>query len=106
MAKQKKGFRDYTALGKISSDLIIRNISFIFFLSFLAVIYIANAHYSEKTVREIQGLQEELKELRWKHESLRAEVMYSSKKSDVVDRVEPLGLTDKGSRPRKIVVRE
>lgn len=106
MAKKKKTFRDYTALGSISAQLILKNLPFVLFLGFLATVYIANAHYSEKTVRDIQKMQEEIKELRWKYMSLQAEIMYNSKETEVQERVEPLGLGRKGSGPRRIVVKE
>ena len=57
MAKNKKSIKEYFALGTISSGWVLKNLPFVLFVSFLALIYIANAHYSEKKVREIQMLQ-------------------------------------------------
>ncbi len=106
MAKRSKSIKDYTAIGTLSTQLVLKNLPFVFFIAFLTVIYIANAHYSEKTVREIQVLQSELKELRWKYMSLRSELMYKNMYSEVEDRVEKDGLKFQPQLPKKIVVKD
>ncbi len=103
MAKTKS-FKEYTALGNISAELVFKNLPFVLFLSFIAMIYIANAHYSEKKVREIQKLQSELKQQRWQYMSLKSELMYDSKRSEVIKAVKPIGLKTSIKRPNKIVV--
>jgi hypothetical protein len=103
---RKKGIKDYTALGTLSAQLVLRNLPFVFFLAFLAVIYIANAHYSERTVREIQGLQDELKELRWKYMSLKSELMYNSMQSEVEKKALEEGLSQGRNLPKKIIIEE
>ena len=105
MAKAKS-FKEYTALGNISAELVFKNLPFVLFLSFMAMIYIANAHYSEKKVRQIQKLQSELKQQRWQYMSLKSELMYDSKRSEVIKAVKPLGLKTNKKRPIKIVVNQ
>ena len=68
------------------------------------MVYIANAHYSEKKVRQIQQLQAELKQQRWQYMSLKSELMYQSKRSEVIKSVKPLGFNANQKRPNKIVV--
>jgi len=103
MAKSKS-FKEYTEVGNLSAELIFKNLPFVLFLSFIAMIYIANAHYSEKKVRQIQTLQAELKQQRWQYMSLKSELMYQSKRSEVIKKVKPLGLKASKKRPNKIVV--
>lgn len=103
MAKSKS-FKEYTEVGNISAELVFKNLPFVLFLSFIAMIYIANAHYSEKKVRQIQQLQSELKQQRWQYMSLKSELMYQSKRSEVIKSVKPLGLKANKKRPNKIVV--
>ena len=105
MAKGKS-FKDYTAFGDLSASLILKNLPFVFFLSFLAVIYIANSHYSEKKIRQIQGLQKEVKELRWHYMALKAELMFNSKESEIAKRVAPLGLYPRKGKPKKIKIKK
>lgn len=105
MAK-KKTFKDYTALGSLSAELVLKNLPFVFFLSFLAMIYIANAHYSEKKVRQIQKAQSELKEMRWKYMSLVSDFTYQTKRSEVIKSVKDLGLKPNKKKPNKIIIKK
>ena len=104
--KKKKSLKDYTALGNISAALVLKNLPYVLFVGFLAIVYIANAHYSEKKVREIQHLQAEIKELRWHYMSLKSELMYNSKRSEIAKRVAPLGLKPMKGRAKKIIVKK
>ena len=63
MAKIGSSFRDFTMLGSMSAQLIFKNFPFVLFLGFLTILYIANAHYAEKKVRQIQSLQKEIKDV-------------------------------------------
>lgn len=105
MAKKKKTLKDYTAFSSISAELILKNLPFVLFIGFLMLVYIANAHYSEKTVREIQKYQTEIKELRWHFMSIKSEIMFNSKRSEVAKQVEPLGLKPMKGKPKIIEVR-
>ncbi len=103
MAK-KKPLKDYMAVGNISAELVLKNFPFVLFIGFLMMAYIANAHYSEKKVRQIQKLQSEVKELRWEFSSIKADLMYSTMQSEVVKAVAPLGLKPMNGKPKKIVI--
>jgi len=104
--KKKKSLKDYTAFSSLSAELVLKNLPFILFVGFLMLIYIANAHYSEKKVREIQSYQAELKELRWHYMSLKSDIMYNSKRSEIAKQVEPLGLKPMKGKPKKIIVKK
>jgi len=73
---------------------IVKNIPYFLFLSVLAVIYIYNGHYSDKTIKDINKTGKELKELQYEYKSLRSEVMFRSKQSELAHAVEPLGLKE------------
>ena len=104
MAKKQKGLGSYMAVGAYSAVLIFRNLTFVLFLGFLGIIYIANAHYSEKKVREIQALQDDIKELRWRYMAARADLMYSLKESEVAKTVAPIGLKPIRGKMKKVIV--
>jgi hypothetical protein len=99
MAKRK-----LTDLNFISSDWIINNLLFFLFLGFLGTVYIANAHYAERNVREIQVLQKEIKDLRWQFMSIQADNMYRSKRSEIYEKVRRDGLRSSSEKIKKIVV--
>ena len=73
---------------------IVKNIPFFLFLSVLAVIYIYNGHYADKTVRNINKVSNELKELQYEYKTLKSEVMFRSKQSELAKAVAPLGLKE------------
>ena len=73
---------------------IVKNFPFFFFLSLLAVIYIYNGHYADKTVRDINTVKKELDELHYEYKTLKSEVMFRSKQSELSKAVEPYGLKE------------
>ena len=73
---------------------IMKNIRFFFFLAALAVIYIYNGHYADKVVRDINRTNKELKELQYEYKTLKSEVMFRSKQSELARAVEPFGLKE------------
>lgn len=101
----KKNLKDFSGLGDLNAGMILKNLPFILFLGLLAIVYIANAHYSEKKVRQIQQLQNEVKELRWNYMSIKSELMYNAKRSEVVKEGKALNLRLPRTGPKKIVVK-
>ena len=84
--------RDWKRL--LNYQWIVKNIPFFLFLAVLAVIYIYNGHYADKTVRNINKVSRELKELQYEYKTLKSEVMFRSKQSELAKAVEPLGLKE------------
>lgn len=76
----------------------------ILFVMLLGILYIGNAHHAEKTVREIARAQSEVEDLRADYTTLKADVMFASKQSEVARRVKELGLKESIEPPYKIVV--
>lgn len=77
-----------------SYQWIMRNVPFFLFLAALAVIYIYNGHYADKVVRDINRTNKELKELQYEYKTLKSEVMFRSKQSELAKAVEPFGLKE------------
>lgn len=73
---------------------IVKNFPFFLFLSLLAVIYIYNGHYADKTVRDINTVNKELDELHYEYKTLKSEVMFRSKQSELSKAVEQYGLKE------------
>ena len=84
---------------------MFRNFSFLLFLGFLALVYIGNAHFAEKRVREIQALQKKIKELKWEYTSIKSETMYKSIQSQIDESLEPVGLNLANKGPKVIEVK-
>jgi Bacteriodetes cell division protein (FtsL-like) len=78
---------------------IVRQVPFFVFLALLAVIYIYNGHYADKTTREIARTTRELKELQYEYKSVKGDVLFRSKQSELVEAVKPLGLRELVTEP-------
>jgi cell division protein FtsL len=85
----KKSWRRF-----ISYRWIVRNVPFFLFLSLLAVLYIYNGHHADKTVRNINKVSKQLKELQYEYKTLKSEVMFRSKQSELAKAVAPFGLKE------------
>ena len=81
---------------------ITGNMNFFLFLSVLAVLYIANGHTADKTIRNINKTQNELKELQYEYKTLKSEVMFKSEESQVLKAAEPLGLKISSEVPQRL----
>ncbi|HHM20466.1 MAG TPA: hypothetical protein ENJ20_00455 [Bacteroidetes bacterium] len=106
MAKKNKSYGSYLALGNLSASLILKNLPFVLFLGFLSVIYIANAHFAEKQIRQIQTLQHEVKDLKRQYNALKSENMFNSRLVEIEKEVRGLGLTKKAGRIKRIIIEE
>jgi hypothetical protein len=73
---------------------LVQQVPFFLFLAALAVVYIYNGHYADKTIRNISKTAKEVKELQWEYKTVKSEVMFQSKQSELVKAVEPLGLKE------------
>lgn len=78
---------------------VVKQIPFFFFLALLAVIYIYNGHYADKTIRNINRTSKEVKELQYEYIDVKSQVMGKSKQSELVKAVEPLGLKELNGTP-------
>lgn len=76
----------------------------ILFVLFLSLIYISNTHYSEKTLRKINKMQTDVEDVRADYTTLKADLMFASKQSEVARRVKSLGLKESNKPPFKIEV--
>ncbi|WP_315824415.1 FtsL-like putative cell division protein [Paraflavitalea speifideaquila] len=53
-----------------------------------------NGHYADKTIRNINKVSKELKEMQYEYKTLKSEVMFRSKQSELAKAVAPLGLKE------------
>jgi hypothetical protein len=82
---------------------IVKNIPFYFFISALAIIYIANGHYADKMMRKINETERNLKEMEYEFKTVKQQVIFRSKESELAKAVEPLGLKPLVIPPVRIV---
>jgi len=78
---------------------IVKQVPFFLFLAMLALVYIYNGHYADKTIRNINRTAKDVKELQYEYKTVKSEVMFRSKQSELVKAVEPLGLKELVTSP-------
>ena len=83
---------------------VVKQIPFFLFLALLAIIYIYNGHYADNTIRNINRTAREVKELQHEYKTVKSEVMFRSKQSELAKAVEPLGLKELTASP--VVLRD
>ena len=83
----------------LNYQAIVRQVPFFVFLALLAVVYIYNGHYADKTIRDINKTSRELKELQYEYKSVKGDVLFRSKQSELIEAVKPLGLKELTTEP-------
>lgn len=89
---------------RLSSYLVARNLPFAAFVALLGLLYISNRHLAERTVRNIDQLGREVKELSWDYKSLSAELMKLTTQTEIAKRADTLGLKERMEPPIKLEV--
>ena len=83
----------------LSHKWVVKNIPFFLFLTFLAVLYIYNGHFTDKLVLKISTSEKHIKELEYEYKTIKSEVIFRSKASELIKAVEPLGLKELTAPP-------
>lgn len=75
---------------------VVKQLPFFLFLTLLAVVYIYNGHYADKTIRNINRTANEVKELKYEYVAAKSEVLFLGKSSELVksDAIIQLGLKE------------
>jgi len=76
----------------------------VIFVMVLSLLYISNTHYAEKTIRKINNIQAEVEDLRADYTTLKSDLMFASKQSEVAKKVKEFGLKESLNPPYKVVV--
>lgn len=92
--------------GVVSTEAATQMLPFIFFVAFLAMVYIANRHMAENNIRDIDKLSKQVKELSWDYKTTKAELAYKSTLSEVTKKTDTLGLKTSVEPPQKLTVTE
>ena len=100
--KDKRPIHDILGGDYLSKESVIGNLPFVIFIAFLALVYIANTYYSDKTVKEIERTKVELKELRFQYTTTKSTLMYYSKQTEIARRALKYGLKETTIPPYKI----
>ncbi|AOM77468.1 FtsL-like putative cell division protein [Pedobacter steynii] len=101
---EKAFFKKLFTEGVVTKEAATDMLPFLLFLSVLCMLYIANSHMAVKNIRNIDKLNKEVKELSWEYKSLKADLMFKSKLTEVAKKVDTLGIKELTEPPKKIVI--
>lgn len=90
----------------MAKENVVEMLPFLLFVSLIGILYIGNRYYSEKNVFKMNAITNELKELRSENITIKSELMFRSKQSEVAKAVAETGLKESVVPPKKIVVTE
>jgi hypothetical protein len=88
----------------LTKDRFTRAMPFIIFLMVLGILYITNIFHVERTKRQIDDLEEQLRELRYEYITSRSKLMYESKPSEIALKLKETGIVESLDPPKKIIV--
>jgi hypothetical protein len=88
----------------LANEKNFKHVPFILFLALTATAYIAYGYYADNTIREVNKISNNLKELRSEYIYTKSELMFASKQSEVAKAVESIGLKEPIVPPIKIEI--
>lgn len=80
----------------------VKYLPFLMFLASLAMVYIANAYYVERKVVKIQQLTKRVKDLHTNYVSVKADLMFSMKQTEIARKMQESGLMESVTPPNVI----
>jgi hypothetical protein len=102
--KVARSLKDILNGNFLTSEKVVSYLPFIFFLTFIAMVYIGNGYQAENTIRDINRISNELKELRSEYITTKSELMFRSKQSEVAKSLEMYGIKESVVPPKKILI--
>jgi hypothetical protein len=72
------------------------------FLSLITVLYIYNGHFAEKKIKDINRTAVVLRELQYEYKTVKSDIMFLQKQSEVIKSVAALGLKEITTPPVRI----
>lgn len=92
----------------LSKESTFQKMPFIFFLSFLAICYIANGYYADDQIRKVNTITSEIKELRTQYIVVKDSLVIKSKQTEVAKalKLKQTGIKESVVPPKKIIVKQ
>ena len=76
----------------LASEKVLKHLPFVFFLVFLGILLITNRYWSQRTISQIEAVQDSIKDLKAEAVTFETELMKMNRPSEIVRRVNESGL--------------
>jgi hypothetical protein len=86
--------------------LPVKYLPYVLYITAILIFYIGNAHNSDRNIKKIDKLKIEVNDLRADYTTLKAELMYKSKQSEVAKEVTVIELEESVRPPYKIILKK
>ncbi len=104
MEYARKYVKFLNVFGIFTKESLVSVMPYVFFLTVIALVYIANSYHAERTIRDIDTVTKELKTLRTEYITGKSELMFVSKQTEVARLVSSQELKESVEAPMKIIV--
>lgn len=104
--KVSRSIADVIGGSVLTRDYVVRQLPFLIYLTFLAIIYISNNYACQRIAMAIEEVKNGNKILRYEQVSVKSQLMYLSRQSEVVERLEGTGLREAIHPPVKLFNRK
>jgi hypothetical protein len=84
----------------------VKYLPHILYVAAIMIFYIGNSHYADRTIRHIDRLKVAVDDYRADYTTLKADLMFASKQSEVAKKVASLEIEESSQPPFKILVKE
>ncbi len=103
-SKTEKVFQEFIS-GAIIKEYVLKNLLFIFYLVFFTLLYISNTYYALGTMRDIEKTKNQIKELRYEYVSTKKQVIETSRRNKVIEKLKVVNKNLKESKvpPYRVV---
>lgn len=88
------------------NGLPLKFLPYILFIMVIGIFYIGNNHYTEKTIRKINKVEQQVEDLKAHYRTLQADYMHARLQSEVAKKVNKIGLKESSTPPKKIVIKQ
>ncbi len=87
-------------------EWIFINLPFVCYIAALSLLYIANAHFSERSLRRIDKMKKEVMDYKGQYMNIRQQLMYGSTQSQLAKHLETKNIKPLAQLPKKLSLPE
>lgn len=89
---RKNSLRSVLGGSLLASEKVLKHLPFVFFLVFLGILLITNRYWSQRTISQIEAVQDSIKDLKAEAVTFETELMKMNRPSEIAARVKESGL--------------
>lgn len=90
----------------VNYQKVINNTLFFLFILFIGIFQIGHNLMGERLNRSISTRKQEVKEARWEYMTIKSDLMYRSKQSEIAKLLSPRGINELTVPPKTIIIKK